>query len=94
MSNSCSFAKVVTRKATLSSSLPAFCSEILVEVVEDGNALGDPLLVVRVGRGNAGDQTGDPGRFLAAKLRVFQVDVMNDLADCLQRRISDAGSGK
>ncbi len=66
----------------------------MIEIVEDGSALRDPLLVALVRHGDAGDQAGDARRFLAAELAVLEIDVVDDLGDGLQRRIGYAGAGE
>ena len=58
----------------------------------DGAAAREPLLVVVVRRGDAGDQGADAGGLLAAVLAVLQVDVVDDLADRAERGIGEAGS--
>ena len=65
-----------------------------VEIVENGAAALQALVVVGAGRGDAGDQAADAGRFLAAVLAVLQVDVVDDLADRGQRRIVETGLGQ
>ena len=68
----------------------ALAGEVAVEIVENGAAARQALLVVVVGRGDARDHVADAGGFLAAVLAVLQVDVMDDLADRGERRIGRA----
>src|SRR5258707_15677015 len=62
-----------------------------VQIVEDGAAALEPLVVVVVRRGDAADQGADAGRLLAAVLAVLEVDVVDDLADRRQCRVGQPG---
>src|SRR5262245_50509283 len=65
-------------------------AEVLVEVIEDRPAVGDALLVLRIGRANSRDEASDACRLLASELRLLQVDVMDDLGNGMERRIGEA----
>src|ERR1700726_5029128 len=73
-----------------SSSAPS--TEILVNVVEDGSALGDSLLVVLIGHGDARNEVRYAGCLLAPKLAILEINVVDDLGDSLDRRNREAGA--
>src|SRR6266542_7140775 len=58
-----------------------------IQVVEQRRAAREARLVVRVSSGDPGTELADPGRLLAAVLRVLHVDVVADLGDRPQRWI-------
>src|SRR6266498_3685878 len=55
-----------------------------MQVVEQRRAAREARLVVRVSGGDPRDELADPGRLLAAVLRVLHVDVVDDLGDGAQ----------
>src|SRR5258708_27503337 len=81
-------------RTTCRPSSAALLAEEGVEIVEDGAAGRDARLVVLVGHGDAGDQTLDPGAFLAAELAILQVDIVDDLGDRLQRGVAKEAAGE
>src|SRR4029453_15941691 len=55
-------------------------------------AAPQPLLVVALAGGDARHDDADAGRLLATVLAVLEVDVVDDLADGVERRVVQAGA--
>src|ERR1700753_4101421 len=67
-------------------------TEILVKVIEDGTALGNSLFVVLIGHGDARNEVRYAGCLFTSKLAILEIDVVDDLGDRLERRISETGA--
>src|SRR5262245_57322953 len=62
-------------------------AEIGVEIIEESRSPLDPCEVILVGNADPRDQLSDACGLFPAELGVFEIDVMHDLGDGLERRV-------